>query len=201
MARRLAPLTVELAWIELDTPLVADVLAAIPDGDHVPVVVPLLLSRGTHVARDLPESAAPPLGPDPLLTHMLLDRLHEADIAPGRPLVLAAAGSDDPDGTLDVFRQAEMLQASWGAPVRAGFVTNEPSLEAAAEQARAASPGHSGLPADLPPAIVSYFLAPGRLPATARPDTAHLGSHPALVELVLMRYRATAPDGVTRLGL
>jgi sirohydrochlorin ferrochelatase len=201
VARRLAPLMVELAWIELDTPLLTDVLASDTDPRTGPVVVPLLLSRGTHLARDLPADAARPLGPDPLLTRMLLDRVQAAGIPPGRPLVLAAAGSDDPDGTLDVCRQAEMLEESWGAPVRAGFVTSEPSLEAAAEQVSAAAAGHSGSPADLPPAIVSYFLAPGRLPSTARPDTEHLGSHPALVELVLMRYRAAAPDGVTRLGL
>jgi sirohydrochlorin ferrochelatase len=210
VAARLSPLRVVLAWLELEAPLLADVLAphsmetvpGPPNGG--PVVIPLLLSRGTHLTRDLPASAAPPLGPDPLLTRMLLDRLHEAAIAPGRPLVLAAAGSADPLGTIDVSAQAEMLESAWGAPVRAGFVTSEPSLAAAAEQAQAAAAAastHASSPACSVPATVSYFLAPGRLPDSARPDTEHLGSHPALVELVLLRYRAAAPDGVTRLGL
>jgi sirohydrochlorin ferrochelatase len=206
VAARLAPVRVTLAWIELDAPLLSDLIGdpAAADPQRTPVVIPLLLSRGTHVARDLPASATPPLGPDPMLTWMLLDRLREAGIAQGRPLVLAAAGSADPLGTLDVSRQAEMLERAWGAPVRAGFVTSEPSLTAAAEGAAAAAravPGHALSPGDTLPVVVSYFLAPGRLPSSASPDTEHLGSHPALVELVLMRYRTAAPDGVTRLGL
>jgi sirohydrochlorin ferrochelatase len=209
VAARLAPLRVVLAWIELDAPLLSDLIGPPETAERVapertPVVIPLLLSRGTHAARDLPRTATAPLGPDPMLTRMLLDRLREAGVAEGRPLVLAAAGSADPLGTLDVSRQAEMLQGAWGAPVRAGFVTSEPSLAAAAEQAAAAArmaAGHALSAAHSSPAVVSYFLAPGRLPSSARPDTEHLGSHPGLVELVLMRYRATAPDGVTRLGL
>jgi sirohydrochlorin ferrochelatase len=206
VAERLAPLTVVLAWIELDTPLLTDVIGPVDQAaeQELPVVIPLLLSRGTHHARDLPTSATAPLGPDPMLTQMLLDRTREAGIEPGRPLVLAAAGSADPLGTLDVSEQAKMLQAAWGAPVRAGFVTSEPSLAAAALDAAAAAqadPAHPVSPAAMPPAVVSYFLAPGRLPRSARPHTEHIGSHPALVELVLLRYRSAAPDGVTRLGL
>jgi len=101
-------------------------------------------------------------------------------------------------------RDRAALEASiapWRERKELHWEASEPSLEAAAEQARLPAPLHSGSPADLPPAIVSYFLAPGRLPSSARPDTEHLGSHPALVELVLMRYRSAAPDGVTRLGL
>jgi len=212
VATRLAPLRVVLAWIELDVPLLTDLLGPLatfersdgPAPERLPVVIPLLLARGTHTARDLPATATAPLGPDAMLTGMLLDRLREAGIAAGRPLVLAAAGSADPLGTLDVSRQAEMLESAWGAPVRAGFVTSEPSLAAAAEQATSAarlSSGYGLSAGHSLPAVVSYFLAPGRLPSSARPDTEHLGSHPALVELVLLRYRTAAPDGVTRLGL
>ncbi len=206
VAVRLAPRSVVLAWIELDAPLLSDVVGALDEADpqDIPVVIPLLLSRGTHLTRDLPKTAAPPLGPDPMLTQMLLDRLREAGVAEGRPLVLGAAGSADPLGTFDVSVQAEMLEEVWGAPVRAGFVTSEPSLADAAEQAAAAAraaPKNALSAAGLRPAVVSYFLAPGRLPRSARPDTGHIGGHPALVELVLLRYWAAAPDGVTRLGL
>jgi sirohydrochlorin ferrochelatase len=203
VAARLAPAQVTLAWIELDAPLVADLVAdpqARP-GTHQPaerpaIVVPLLLSRGTHVVRDLPPTAAAPLGPDPLLTRILLDRIAEAGIAAGRPLVLAATGTSHPEGVSDVAAQAAMLEAAWGAPVRAGFVTAEPSLTsaAAAASAASASPGTKA-------AIVSYFLAPGRISDGAGADTAHLGDHPALVELVLARYRGAAPVGVTQMGL
>ena len=194
MAQRLGGVSVVLAWIELDTPLISDVVPAGTHPAETPIVVPLLLSRGTHVARDLPPGARAPLGPDPLLTTMLMDRIAEAGIAPGRPLVLAATGSTDPEGIADVQDQAQLLEDAWGAPVRAGFVTAQPSLAEASEDA-ATEAGTA------PPAIVSYFLAPGRLPDSARADTAHLGDHPALVELVLMRYRGTAPGGVTRMGL
>lgn len=202
VAQRLRGVTVVLAWIELDTPLISEVIPADADPAQMPVVVPLLLSRGTHAARDLPAGARGPLGPDPLLTTMLLDRIAQAGIAPGRPLVLAATGSTDPDGIADVQGQAQLLEDAWGAPVSAGFVTAQPSLsEASAESSKRAAT-RAAHPAEAThPAIVSYFLAPGRLPDSARADTAHLGDHPALVELVLMRYRGTAPGGVTRMGL
>lgn len=193
VAIRLAPLHVVLAWIELDTPLLSDVLGRTAGAARPPVVVPLLLSRGTHMSRDLPATATAPLGPDPVLTQILLDRLREAGIAAGRPLVLAATGSADPAGIADVHTQAELLEAAWGAPVRAGFVTAAPSLSSAA--ATVAGLDHGD------PAIVSYFLTGGRLPDSAQADTAHLGGHPALVELVLTRYRGAAPVGVTRMGL
>ena len=191
VAKELHPLRVVLAWIELDSPLVTEVVppAGSDRSEPQPVVVPLLLSRGTHVARDLPPGARPPLGPDPLLTQILLDRIHEAGIAPGRPLVLAATGSTDPDGTADVLRQAELLEAAWGAAVRVGFVTGLPSVADAVSQCGE------------PPAIVSYFLAPGRLPDTAGCQTAHLGTHPALVHLVVARYSGAAPVGVTQMDL
>jgi len=192
VAKQLSPLRVVLAWIELDSPLVTEVVPA-GDGQRPPVVVPLLLSRGTHVARDLPAGARPPLGPDPLLTAVLLDRLHDAAITPGRPLVLAATGTTDPDGTADVQRQAELLEAAWGAAVRVGFVTGFPSIsDAVAESTNATGKV---------PAIVSYFLAPGRLPDSAGCETAHLGTHPALVQLVVARYSGAAPVGVTRMDL
>lgn len=193
VAERLGGVSVVLAWIELDAPLISEVIRADTAAADAPVVVPLLLSRGTHVARDLPAGARAPLGPDPLLTTMLLDRIAEAGIASGRPLVLAATGSTDPEGIADVQEQARLLEAAWGAPVKAGFITAQPSVTEAS--ALAAEEGNA------PPAVVSYFLAPGRLPDSARADTAHLGDHPALVELVLMRYRGAAPGGVTRMGL
>jgi sirohydrochlorin ferrochelatase len=193
VARELHPLRVVLAWIELDSPLVTEVIP--PDvwaSDQVeprPTVVPLLLSRGTHIARDLPKGARRPLGPDPILTRILLDRIREAGVQPGRHLVLAATGSTDPDGTADVRRQADLLETAWGAPVKVGFVTGLPSVADAVSQCTE------------PPAIVSYFLAPGRLPDTAGCQTAHLGTHPALVQLVVERYSGAAPVGVTHMDL
>ncbi len=201
VAEQLHPRRVILAWIELDAPLVTEVVAQQFSPGSPPVVVPLLLSRGTHAARDLPAGARAPLGPDPILTRILLDRVHEAGITPGSPLVLAATGSTDPDGAADVQRQAELLQGVWDAPVSVGFVTGTPSVAEAVDRAtvrRKDSPLQSDA---MKPAVVSYFLAPGRLPDTAHADTEHLGSHPALVALVLSRYRGATPLGVTRMGL
>jgi sirohydrochlorin ferrochelatase len=189
VARELHPLRVVLAWIELDSPLVTEVVPPTAAGRSGPVVVPLLLSRGTHVARDLPAGARPPLGPDPVLTRVLLDRIHDAGISAGRPLVLAATGSTDPAGAADVQLQAALLEAAWGAPVRVGFVTGAPSVADAVHSSGGAA------------AVVSYFLAPGRLPDTAGCETAHLGTHPALVHLVLARYSGAAPVGVTHMDL
>jgi sirohydrochlorin ferrochelatase len=218
VAKRLPGRLVQLAWLELNTPLLTDVLAdRSAQAANPPVVVPLLLSRGTHVSRDLPPEATPPLGPDPLLTEALLDRIHTTGIRPGRPLVLAAAGSRDPSAVADVIAQAGLLEAAWHAPVRVGLVTATPSVADAMQALERVN--------DTDPAVVSYFLAPGRLPSSAQPDTAHLGDHPALVDLVVARYRSAvraracsaqalahttaracatppfAPDGVTRMGL
>ncbi len=185
-----------LAWIELGTPLVAEVLAAGEPGDSPPVVVPLLLSRGTHTSRDLPGHARPPLGPDPLLTRVLLDRIADAGIGRGRPLVLAATGSAQPAGRADVAAQARLLADAWGADVAPGFVSHPPTVADAVVDL--------GERAGRPPAVVSYFLAPGRLPDSVQAQTEHLAlpaPHPSLVELVLARYRGAAPVGVTRMGL
>ena len=147
-------------------------------------MVPLLLSRGTHIARDLPGDAAPPLGPDPVLTDVLLDRIAEASIPSGTPLVLAATGSATAEGRADVRAQAELLEQRWGAPVVGAFVTTSPTIAEAVEQLRERT-GSA-------PAVVSYFLAPGLLPDSAQAVTRPLGDHPAVADLVATRYRRCA---------
>jgi len=84
--RALRPgLPVHLGHIELNEPLLPDTLTAL--GEREAVLVPLLLSRGYHVKRDIPEMAAEarlhtrvaaPLGPHPLLADALHARLTEA---------------------------------------------------------------------------------------------------------------------------
>ncbi len=179
VAARLPGVDVRLGFIELSAPLLTDVLTELDD----PVVVPLLLSRGTHVARDLPDDAAPPLGPDPVLTSALLDRIATADIPATTPLVLAATGSATAEGQDDVRTQAAMLAEHWPAGVTAAFVTAaRPTVEEAVDQVTAATGRR--------PAVVSYFLAPGLLPDAARAATSPLGDHPAVADLVVARYRS-----------
>ncbi len=187
-----------LAWIELVEPDVRTALAALPPGRRV-VVVPLLLSSGYHDRVDIPAAvaAARPdaaraavLGPDPLLAGALADRLAEAGRRPGDAVVLAAAGSADPDAVAAVHAQAALLADVLDAPVTAAFGSAaEPDVATAVAAAR---PGRV--------AIAPYLLAPGffadRL-AEAGADVlaAPLGAHPAVIELARRRYAEASTHG------
>ena len=116
---RCPDLDIRLAYIELVDPAVPAALGDIPAGSAA-VVVPLLLSSGYHDRVDLPAAirAARPgtahaavLGPDPLLAVALADRLEEAGWRPGDAVVLAGAGSSDPDAVRSVHDQAALLGA------------------------------------------------------------------------------------------
>ncbi|MGW0902309.1 sirohydrochlorin chelatase [Streptomyces sp. NPDC002853] len=211
--RELRPgLTVRLGHIELNEPLLGDTLA---DATGSAVLVPLLLSRGYHVKHDIPEAAAlaphldtrlaAPLGPHPLLVEALHDRLVEAGWTPepGRAgrrtggVVLAAAGSRDPDSATDTRRTADLLAQRLGVPVVPAYATPTaaaPLSVAAAVRSLAARGRHRT-------AVASYFTAPGRFAtqcADAAPwiASAPLGDHPSMARLLLHRYdtaRATSP--------
>ncbi|WP_374103379.1 sirohydrochlorin chelatase [Streptomyces sp. MK37H] len=205
--RALRPgLPVRLGHIELNRPLLTDTLAALR-GEAV--LVPLLLSRGHHIKQDIPDAvaAAPhltariaaPLGPDPLLAEALHARLAEADrragASPGPGVVLAAAGSRDPDAAVDTARTAALLSARLGGvPVLPGYASASGPTVPEAVRALAAL-GHDRI------AVASYFTAPGRFAtqcASAAPGlaAAPLGAHPAVARLVLRRYEqalASAP--------
>ena len=199
--RALRPgLPVHLGHIELNEPLLPDTLAALGDGSAV--LVPLLLSRGHHVKRDIPDMAAAspartrvaaPLGPHPLLVDALHARLLEAGW-PTRPprdaaVVLAAAGSRDPDARTDTTRTASLLAARLGVPVLPAYASaSSPTVPDAVRTLT--SRGHRRV------AVASYFTAPGRF-ATESTATAPwiasspLGTHPAMAHLLLHRYDET----------
>jgi sirohydrochlorin ferrochelatase len=197
-------LTVRLGHIELNEPLVSDVLAGLPRGGRA-VLVPLLLSRGHHVKRDLPAAAeaaghlltrvAGPLGPHPLLVDVLHDRLREAGW-PARlgerarrraGVVLAASGSRDPDAAVDTARAAAHLALRLGVPVVPAYASGSAPGVATAVRALAARGRHHV-------ALSSYFTAPGRFATesaaafTGAVVAAPLGAHPALARLALHRY-------------
>ncbi|MGO9078037.1 MAG: sirohydrochlorin chelatase [Streptosporangiaceae bacterium] len=192
---RLAPhLDVRVTFLQHGEMSLAAGLAAAGAGS---VVVPLLLSAGYHVTADITAAAqaagavaAPPLGPDQLLATALAVRLAEAGVPAGTPVVLAAAGSSDRQAAQDVARQAELLSAELGVPVRPAFATAaEPSVESAVDALQAQSGG--------PVAIAAYLMAPGdfhdRLQKTAAGwITAPLADHPAVAGLVVDRYRVAA---------
>ncbi|MGW2559893.1 sirohydrochlorin chelatase [Streptomyces sp. NPDC001514] len=207
--RELRPgLDVRLGHIELDEPLLPDTLAALTaDGDREAVLVPLLLGRGYHVKRDIPAALAaaprlrariaPPLGPHPLLVEALYARLAEAgwrsadNGSRSAGVVLAAAGSRDPESAADTRHTAAMLsERLGGVPVVPAYASAVAPTVSDAVRALAARGRHRI-------AVASYFTAPGRFAsaaAAAAPWTsaAPLGAHPAMARLVLQRYDETA---------
>ncbi|MFS4095152.1 sirohydrochlorin chelatase, partial [Streptomyces sp. AF1A] len=145
---------------------------------------------------------AAPLGPHPLLAQTLDDRLAEAgwpkdpDAATRRAsaVVLAAAGSRDPDSAADTRRTARLLADRLGVPVVPAYASAAAPTVPAALRALAARGRHRV-------AIASYFAAPGRFAtqcAQAAPwiAAAPLGAHPAMARLILHRYdrRLAAPS-------
>ncbi|MFI0781095.1 sirohydrochlorin chelatase [Streptomyces sp. NPDC021212] len=203
---------VRLGHIELNRPLLADTLTALR-GEAV--LVPLLLGRGHHVKEDLPAAAAKaphlstriaaPLGPHPLLAEALRARLERARLERARleeanphhprAVVLAAAGSRDPDGAVDAAATATLLSARLGGvPVVPAYASA--AAPTVADAVRALAP-HSNHPRDI--AVASYFTAPGRFAtqcANAAPGiaAAPLGAHPAVARLVLHRYEQALAD-------
>ncbi|QEV17976.1 sirohydrochlorin chelatase [Streptomyces alboniger] len=206
-------LAVRLGHIELNQPLLTDALAAQRGGGAV--LVPLLLSRGQHVKRDIPAAAAAaphletrvaaPLGPHPLLAEALHTRLVQAGW-PVRHLgaaarrrhavVLAAAGSRDPESAVGTEAAAALLADRLGVPVVPAYAAPTPACARTVPEAleALAAEGRSRV------AVAAYFTAPGRFAtqsAVAAPwiAAAPLGAHPALARLVLHRYdqARTAP--------
>jgi sirohydrochlorin ferrochelatase len=177
-----------------------------PDGRVT--VLPLLLTAAYHSKTDLPRVLArvgtgvrvtygQPLGPHPLLLRALERRLVEADPvaleARGHTgVVLAAAGSSDPEANATITR----LAAQWQA--RAGWFAVRPAY------ASAAGPRPEQAVTELRQAgarrvlVASYLLAPGlfadrirdaSLAAGAAAISPVLGAAPELADVVVDRYQ------------
>jgi len=207
-------LDVRAAYVQNASPDLRSALADARSSDGPgAVVVPLLLSRGYHVAVDIARAAggssdgrdavvAPPLGPDGLLTEALADRLAEAGVPAGAPVVLAAAGSSDPDAVADVEEQARLLADLRRAPVVDAYATaGRPSVREALVDLLTLAAG--------PVAVAPYLLAPGHFAtvvgavgrgAAATWVAAPIGPHPALADLVLERYRSAADRSRAAVG-
>jgi sirohydrochlorin ferrochelatase len=165
-ARRLRPgLPTAAAFVDVQPPTVADVVAELTAAGRPAVVVPLLLSGGYHVHVDIARAvegsgtavAARPLGPDQRLVDVLHDRLRECGAEPadrGTAVVLAAAGSSDPRSRADVEATAALLQARWAGPLTTGYGSAaEPAVPDAVAAARAAGAQRV--------VLAAYLLAPG----------------------------------------
>jgi sirohydrochlorin ferrochelatase len=220
--RELRPdLSVRCCYLDLVSPSLPEALARL----HGPVVlVPLLLGAGYHVRVDIPDAvataraAAPDLdavhvadalGPHPLLIDALTDRLAEAGWRPGQDaVVLAAAGSTDPDANADAVTMAALLRDRHPgtAVVPSYLCAAGPTPAEAVSSLRAA--GHDRV------ALAEYLLSPGffaRKAARSGASTtsAPLGPHDAIARLVTLRYeealrhttaRGRAADRIDRVG-
>ncbi|WP_427015452.1 sirohydrochlorin chelatase [Pseudarthrobacter sp. P1] len=187
------------AYVDVQDPALPDVVGSLPEGAAA-VVVPLLLSVGYHVRVDIAEAvasrpgllAADPLGPDPRLARLLHERLGtlggSAVTGEEWGIVLAAAGSSNPEAAGSVEALAEDLRGLRSEPVLAGYgASAQPSVPDAVAALRERGCTHV--------AIASYLLAPGYFHdqlglAGADLVSAPLLPSPLMAELALERFDA-----------
>lgn len=164
------------ACVDVQQPRLDDVADSL---DGPSVVVPLLLTSGFHLHVDIARSvdrpnvvAARALGPDPLLTALLLRRLGQCGATPDDVIVLAAAGSTDPRAMRDVDAAARLLGSAWGAPVPVGYVSGAglPIAEIVRNVARS---GRRVV-------LASYVMAPGFFYEQLRSSGAGMVARPLL---------------------
>lgn len=194
--RRMPGVRVLDAYVDVQHPRLDDVVAQLVGEGVRTVVVPLLLSTGYHMEVDVARAAerstlvtaAPPLGPHPLLADILHDRLIEAGAGPTDPVVLAAAGSSRPEAAVSVRAVAEQLGARWVGQVIAGFASAAtPSVpDAIAEVTGSGEPVH----------VAAYLIGRGffhtSLQRQGVPVTEPIGADPRVTDLVCERYAAVA---------
>ena len=196
-----------VAYLGHAAPSVPQVMRAFGPGAPV-TVLPLLLTAAYHSKTDIPRMLArssagarvtygEPLGPHPLLISALEGRLPQAALEnPAEvAVVLAAAGSSDPEANAAVAQLAAQWQASGGwQAVRPAY-------------ASAAGPDPATAVAGLLRAgarrvvVASYLLAPGvfadrirdaSLAAGAAAVSPALGASAQVADVLLDRYQEAA---------
>jgi sirohydrochlorin ferrochelatase len=182
-------------------------------GGPAAVVVPLLcfpnaemdaaIADAVSVAR-VPLLTAAHLGPHPLLAEALHARLADAGLARaarvGRisivtaadGVIVGAAGEEDAIEGAGVV--AVLLASRLTMPVAAASLTDPASIKDAANRLREARVGRVGLA----PCMIGPELTSGTLDAIAALTSTDcappLGSHPAVAQLVAIRYGAALAD-------
>lgn len=162
------------AYVDVQSPSLDEVVAALPPGEPA-VIVPLLLSLGHHVHHDIHHAAAArpdtiaaaPLagaGDDvePRLVAVLAERVAQAvpaGEAATSEVILAAAGTRAADGQAQVHALAAALARATGLPVTAAF-------GAAATLCPTPSPGCA------PPAVAPWRPPTCWPPGTSTTDSA-----------------------------
>jgi sirohydrochlorin ferrochelatase len=218
-------LDVREAYVDVQQPDLVDVVAGLPaDPAAAPrtageagaagasaVVVPLLLSVGYHVKVDIAKAvksrpgtaAAAPLGPDPRLAALLDQRLREAGVTDNDAIVLAAAGSSNPNAAVSVEELARQLRAlrsnrivpAYGASAKPSVPEAVAMLREEAAGGAGAGESAGGVSVGGRVVVASYLLAPGFFHdqlAKAGADlvTEPLLPSPVLAEIALERYDA-----------
>ncbi|MFF9339885.1 MULTISPECIES: sirohydrochlorin chelatase [unclassified Streptomyces] len=213
-------LRVETAFLDFNLPSVAGVLDRLAaEGVRDVVALPLLLTRAFHAKADIPAvlrrapatlriRRAEVLGPSPLLRATVERRLYEAGLTPGDKsttgVVLASAGSSDPEAIAAIAETARELRRTGWCSVRPAFASavtagSFPRTEDAVRALRA-EPGVRRV------AVAPYVIAPGRLPDRIAAGAADadvladvLGPSPELARLLVERHAEAvrAPERVT----
>jgi sirohydrochlorin ferrochelatase len=202
---------VEVAYLDLNQPLVATVLDELAATGAPVSVVPLLLGDGYHSCFDLPvlldaarrRRPAVPMMQTPVLgsaalVDALCDRAHQAGLTSGDGLVLYAVGSSDERSDDAARRRGSDVAAALGVPVHVVFATKlgpdaQVLRDAVAALHRQGRRRIVGLP---------YFLSPGLLTervealldelAPGSPVAAPLGNHRTVVDAIAA-FAAPAP--------
>ncbi|MEU2024059.1 sirohydrochlorin chelatase [Streptomyces sp. NPDC016469] len=210
--RALRPgLRVETGFLDFNAPSVPRLLERLAaEGASEVVALPLLLTRAFHAKSDIPAvlreaRAALPrlrvrqaevLGPSPLLNAALERRLYEAGVRPGdrgsTGLVLASAGSSDPEANAVIAEIARELRHTGWCSVRPAFASAVGAGDRTEDAVRALRAEGVGRVA-----VAPYVIAPGRLPDRIAAGAAEagadvlagvLGPAPELARLLLDRY-------------
>ncbi|MGY5011605.1 sirohydrochlorin chelatase [Streptomyces sp. 900105755] len=215
--RSLRPgLRVETGFLDFTIPSVHAVLESLAaEGVRDVVALPLLLTRAFHAKADIPAvlrdaparlriRQAEVLGPSPLLLSALERRLHEAGLTPAdrssTGVVLASAGSSDPEAIAVIARLArEWQRTGWGA-VRPAFASASlPRTEEAVRELRELGCARV--------AVAPYVLAPGFLPDRIARGAAEadvlaevLGPAPEVARVLLERYDAARTPAMAAVG-
>lgn len=194
MVREARPdLRVELAFVDVQSPSVVDVVAQWAPVAPEVVVVPVLLATGYHVQVDIAGAVAPfenarsaaPLGPAAVLSDILAERIEQTGLEPGDVVVLAAAGSSRPEARRAPEQTARELAQRLHRPVTVGYgASAEPTV---ADAVRAARPETGRV------ILASYLLAPGHFHSKLQEVgadlvTAPLGPDPRLAQLIVRRF-------------
>jgi sirohydrochlorin ferrochelatase len=201
VARMRPGLDARLAFCELNTPNLVDVLSGCP---AEAVVTPLLLADAYHARVDIPAQIArcgashrvrqaDVLGEDDRLVAVLRQRVTELGVSPfddGIGVLVVAIGSSDTQANARTARVAPKLMAGtrWAGATTAFATRPEPSLAEAADVLRRRGARRV--------VIAPWFLAPGRLPDRVRTFAdsagiemaAPLGSHRLVADTVLDRF-------------